>query len=212
MHGDEYASSSTATERRRGYKGGPTGHLPSDGPPARGGRGYSEDDEERRLEWAMDRIMQRRISEDVPLVYVMEHVERLQAYRDEQGITGRLDERVGRRLSSDERDIVELLLKEDRNVTSLAVKDTGEPTPDIAVDALTVEIKSSTSGNARAFAGRVQKVWPEQGTPRILVDATFSWIDRSELLIAMQGVVRDRRATYIRVIGGDYDEEIGTWG
>lgn len=197
--------------RHQGRRGGPTGNVPSKAP-AGGGRGYSHDDGERRLEWEMDRVMARRIKADVPLADVMEYVRRLQRYRADRGVRGRLDERVGVRLDDGERAVVQILLREGCNVTSLPAKRTGESTPDIAVDGLTAEIKASTGGRARTFTARVSQVKDQQGTQRTFVNAQRSKIPRIELVAAMTRVVDDGDASYIRVIGNDYDDELGRWG
>ncbi len=155
--------------------------------------------------------MRLRIKQDIPLGAVLERVARLQAYRFENRIVGRLDERVGRPLDGDEHAVVEVLLSEGRNVTSLAVKRTGAATPDIAVDAVLAEIKTSTKANAANFAQRLADVWSEQGAAHIYVNAIRSQIPADALLSAMELVVAENRAKYIRVIGRDYDEMFGRW-
>lgn len=202
-------------ERRRGVKGGPTGMVPAK-EPRRGGKGYSHDDEERRLEWAMDRAMVQRSNPkrgETPttLDEVMDHVIRLQEYRAENGITGRLDERAGSPLSNDEREIVDVLLAEGRNVTALARKQSGDVTPDIAVDATLAEIKASIAGSVGAFAMRVGDVPVEQGADHVFVNSTRSKIGNAEMIEAMNRLVTDGVLRYIRIIGNQVDEQFGRW-
>ncbi|MFV8173787.1 hypothetical protein [Mycolicibacterium peregrinum] len=202
-------------ERRRGFKGGPTGMVPAK-EPRRGGKGYSHDDEERRLEWVMDRAMVQRSNPkrgetSTSLDAVMEHVVRLHEYRAKHGITGRLDERAGSPLSNDEREIVDVLLAEGRNVTALARKQTGDATPDIAVDGTLAEIKASVAGNMAAFAARVGDIPIDQGADHVFVNSKRSKISDEQMNEAMNRLVTDGVLRYIRIIGNQVDEQFGRW-
>ncbi|WP_139058094.1 hypothetical protein [Tsukamurella pseudospumae] len=156
--------------------------------------------------------MLRRIKvPQVPLAEVMFHVHALQELRRRLLISGRVDERVGKPLDRRERTVVDTLVAEGRNVTVLARARTGDSTPDIAVDGRAAEIKSSTRGNARAFAFRVGEVWDRQGTGLVFVNADESAIDHADLVGAMQALVAHGDAAYIRVIGRRADIELGRW-
>ena len=198
-------------ERRRGQPGGPSGSPPTK-PPKRGGKGYSDDDDERRLEWELDDAMRRRMkSKDGSLDDVLERAHTLQQYRAANGIMGRLDERFGKPFDPDERVVVDKLLGEGRNVSSIAVLRTGDSTPDMVVDARVAEIKSSAGSNAVTFAGRVSEAWEEQGAPYVFVNATRSGIARLDMEREMQRVVSRGDSMYIRIIGDGYDSDFGKW-
>lgn len=198
-------------ERRQGQPGGPGGSPPPK-PPTKGGKGYSDDDDERRLEWELDDAMRRRMkSKDGSLDEVLQRVRALQEYRAANGITGRLDERFGKPFDADERVVVDKLLSEGRNVTSLAVLRTGDSTPDMAVDARVAEIKASISSNVTSFAGRVTEAWDEQGAPYVFVNATRSKVARADMEREMQAIVSRGDSMYIRIIGNGYDSEFGKW-
>jgi hypothetical protein len=203
-----------SVERRRGYPRGPTGMIPI-GPPNRGGRGYSGDAAERRLEWQMDRAMAIRAASrsdsGLDLSQVIRHIDRLQRFRRGRRLSGRLDERVGSPLSVDEREVVDVLLREGRNVTVIARVASGDPTPDIAVDGVLAEIKSSTAGNVRAFSGRVKQVPDQQVAERVFVNAVRSRIAPTDLARAMNALVSDGALRYIRIVGRDWDDECGRW-
>lgn len=199
-------------ERRRGFKGGPDGNIPREGPPSRGGRGYSYDEAERVLEWQMDRIMLDRIKDpSIPIEDVQAHVARLQEFRAEQGIVGRLDERVGKPLDDDERKVVDKLLGEQRNVTALARPKSGGAMPDLVVDGSLAEIKASTSDNASAFAQRVRNVPLKQGTGNVFVNMHRSGITLDDMLAELSPLVTNGQVAYIRVIGEGIDVELGRW-
>lgn len=180
--------------------------------PPRGGKGYSDDDEERRLEWELDDAMRRRTKErGSSLDNVVVRVQALQEYRAANGITGRLDERFGKPFDADEWVVVEKLLDEGRNVTSIAPLRTGDTTPDLAVDARLSEIKASTGFSAESFATRVNAVWMRQGAPYVFVNATQSGIARADLQSAMQNIVSRGNSMYIRIVGNGYDTVCGKW-
>jgi len=143
-------------ERRQNKPGGPGGSPPRK-PPEHGGKGYSGDDRERRLEWELDDAMRRRLKTNGPLDEVLQTARALQDYRAANGITGRLDERFGKPFDVDERLVVDKLLSEGRNVSSIAALNTGDVTPDMVVDARLSEIKTSTSSNAGTFGRRVTR-------------------------------------------------------
>lgn len=192
-------------------RAGPGGSPPPK-PPKQGGKGYSDDDDERRLEWELDDAMRRRMkSKDGSLDEVLQRVHALQEYRAANGITGRLDERFGKPFDADERVVVDKLLSEGRNVTSLAVLRTGDSTPDMAVDARIAEIKASISSNVTNFAGRVTEAWDEQGAPYVFVNATRSKVARADMEREMQAIVSRGDSMYIRIIGNGYDSEFGKW-
>lgn len=198
-------------ERRQKQPGGPGGSPPPN-PPKQGGKGYSDDDEERRLEWEFDDAMRRRMqSKDGSIDDVLERAHALQQYRAANGITGRLDERFGRPFDTGERIVVDTLLSEGRNVSSIAVQRTGDATPDMAVDGRIAEIKASISSNVANFAGRVTEAWDEQGAPYVFVNATRSKVTRAEMEREMQAIVSRGDSMYIRIIGDGYDSEFGKW-
>lgn len=198
-------------ERRQGQPGGPGGSPPNTVPP-RGGKGYSDDDDERRLEWELDDAMRRRMkSADGSIDEVLARINALQQYRAANGITGRLDERFGKPFDTDERVVVDKLLAEGHNVTSIAVLRTGDTTPDMAVDARLAEIKTSISSNVSNFGKRVADAYEEQGAPAVFVNATGSRIARADMERVMQDIVSRGDSLYIRVIGSDYDSEFGRW-
>ena len=201
-------------ERRRGQPGGPSGSPPPK-PPSQGGKGYSDDDHERRLEWEFDDAMRRRMkSKDGSIDDVLERAHALQQYRAVNGISGRLDERFGKPFDADEWVVVEKLLSEGRNVSSLAVLRTGDSTPDMAVDARVAEIKTSNSAKAAAFEGRVRQSWEKQGAPYVFVNAVPSLIDPRDMRAKMESIISDGDSMYIRVIGkkgSGFDGEYGKW-
>ncbi|MFT4125554.1 MAG: hypothetical protein QM662_04915 [Gordonia sp. (in: high G+C Gram-positive bacteria)] len=201
-------------ERRQGFPGGPGGSPPPK-PPTRGGRGYSDDDSERQLEWEYDEAAQRLTKDpDTTLAEVQQKARALQSYRAANGVTGRLDERIGKPFDNAERLVVDKLLAEGRNVSSISesAKVQGRALPDMFVDAELAEIKTSTSGNVRAFGGRVAKVQAEQSASRTYVNAARSKIPHADLEAEMRRIVASGDAGYIRIIGEDsYDVEIGKW-
>ncbi|BBZ57958.1 VG15 protein [Mycolicibacterium phocaicum] len=199
------------TERRQGHPGGPGGSPPPTVPP-KGGKGYSDDDHERRLEWELDDAMRRRMkSADGSLDEVLARINALQQYRAANRITGRLDERFGKPFDAHERVVVDKLLAEGHNVTSIAVLRTGDTTPDMAVDGRVAEIKASISANIDNFGKRVADAYADQGAPAVFVNATRSGIARSDMEQVMQDIVSRGDSLYIRIIGSDYDSEFGRW-
>ncbi|MBS9532278.1 hypothetical protein KIH27_01590 [Mycobacterium sp. M1] len=198
-------------ERRQGQPGGPGGSPPPN-TPSHGGKGYSTDRHERRLEWELDDAMRRRMkSAEGSLEEVMVRLRALQEHRSARGITGRLDERFGKPFDTDEWLVVDRLLNEGHNVTSIAALRSGDTTPDLAIDARLADIKTSIGTSATAFAGRVSVTWDEQNVPYVFVNATRSGICQADMEREMQAVLARGDSMYIRIIGDGYDSEYGKW-
>lgn len=192
--------------------GGPSGSIPPK-PPKRGGAGYSFDDKERRLEWEYDQaVLKLEADPAATLGDAQARARALQEHREQLGVTGRLDERAGRMFNDDERLVVDTLLAEGRNISSLTEsKVPRRRLPDMFVDAELAEIKTSNKSSARAFGLRIAAVQSEQYASHTYVNAMRSGITREDLEATLQEIVDNGNARYIRVIGADYDTELGRW-
>lgn len=177
-------------------------------PPTGGGDGFGPDDgEHERLMRELDALLRKRIRADVPMSDVVNAIERLQGLRQERGITGQLDDRVGKRFDANEQTIVDRLLEEGRNVTRLPQKKSGEPTPDMAVDGKLTEIKTTVGANVDWFERRLI----DAQSPRVIINMIDSSITPAAMRAMVQKLVDLGTLSYARMIGDNVDEEFGRW-
>lgn len=211
MGATERARRAVTTAPRPATKPGPGGTKPPIKPPTGGQsvQGRGDDREHKQLQKALDKIMRERIRQDIPLTEVQQALEALQAYRAAHGITGLLDSRVGPGFDKDEMMVVQQLLDEGRNVTSIPKKKSGAKTPDMAVDGALAEIKTSTGGGLLAFLTRLEE--GAEQAPRIFVNASVTKIPVEKLVEGVRGLVDDGVLAYARVVGGGVDREFGRW-
>lgn len=209
MRAAEIATRPAKAPAARAAAGG--GGKPPIKPPTGGQsvQGAGDDKERRRLEHQLDQIMKARIRKDIPLADVEAALAELQAYRVAHGITGVLDTRIGPGFDEAEMVIVRRLLDEKRNVTSIPKKKSGEKTPDMGVDGVLAEIKSSSGRNAGAFLDRLEAGAAQ--SPRIYVNATESLIPVEKLEAGVKDLVDRGVLTYARIIGNGVDVSFGRW-
>lgn len=210
MRAAEIAAKPAKAPAAKAAAGG-SGGKPPIKPPTGGQsvQGAGDDKERRRLEHQLDVIMRARIRKDIPLADVEAALAELQAYRVAHGITGVLDTRIGPGFDDAEMVIVRQLLDEKRNVTSIPKKKSGAPTPDMGVDGVLAEIKSSSGRDLDRFIDRVADGAVQ--SPRIFVNATESQIPVEKLQAGVKELVDSGVLTYARIIGNGVDVSFGRW-
>jgi hypothetical protein len=133
-------------------------------------------------------------------------LEKLQEFREHHGIAGVIDARIGG-FSEDEKPIAELLASEGHNVAHIPPKKSGVPSPDMAIGAAFVEVKTSTGGSLRWFRKRLI----DGQADRQIINIRNSRIAPTEVQEMVGDLVDQGVLSYARIIGNDLGVELGRW-
>jgi hypothetical protein len=137
------------------------------------------------MERRLDELVRRRLRhESVALASVLDQARMLHRYRAELGYPAHLDERVGK-LDDSERFVARLLVSEDRNVSHVPPAKTGQPPPDLVVDGVLAEIKTSIGAGVQGFGKRLQ----EAHATRVFVNAKQSRISPDTMSDLVQQLI-----------------------